>query len=87
MNNILKMLNNNILEIISNHLSFLEHDAYEIRLRINCPVLVKGINGNYYLDFNHISANYDEEFYKVSKKDIDNTVAKLTLNSIHAFEK
>jgi len=48
MNSILKVLNNNIRNIISNHIRFFQDDAIEIRLRVNSPVVVKTINGDYF---------------------------------------
>lgn len=77
MNNILKLLSSNLKNIVSKQSLILGSDTVEIRLRINSPILVKKIKNNLFLDEN----------YKVSKRDIDDTVANLTRNSIHAFEK
>ena len=77
MNNILKLLSNNLKDIVSKQSLLLGSDTVEMRLRINSPILVKKIKRDYFLDEN----------YKVSKRDIDDTVANLTRNSIHAFEK
>jgi len=87
MNNILKLLCNNTKNIVSSHLSFFENNAYEIRLRINSPVEIKCTTGDYFLDLNNKTKNYIEGYYLIKKSDIEETIAKLTLNSIHAFEK
>lgn len=77
MNNILKFLSSNLKNIVSKQSLLLASDTVEIRLRINSPILIKRIKQDFFL----------EENYKVSKKDIDDTIANLTRNSIHAFEK
>lgn len=87
MDNILKLLCNNTKNIVLSHMSFFRDNAYEIRLRINSPVEIKNINGNYFLDENKKSRNIQDDYYLIKKSDIDETIAKLTLNSIHAFEK
>lgn len=87
MKNIIKLLNSNINKILSNHSRFFEYDAIEIRLRTNSPVFVKSIKGDYFLGLNDISRKYNDNYYKIKKKDIADTIANLTLNSIHAFEK
>jgi len=87
MNNILKVLSCDIRNIVMSHMNFFESSAFEIRLRINSPVSIKSINGNYFLDINKKSINMQEDYRIIKKKDIEETVASLTLNSIHAFEK
>lgn len=87
MYNILKLLCNNIKNIVSSHMSCFEDNAFEIRLRINCPVEIKCTSGDYFLDTNKKSKNITDSLYLVKKSDIEETLAKLTLNSIHAFEK
>lgn len=87
MNNILKLLCSNIKNIVSSHISFFKDNAFEIRLRINSPVEIKSINGDYFLDLNKKSNNDIDGYYLIKKSDIDETIAKLTLNSIHAFER
>lgn len=87
MNKIIGFLNDTTKNLISNHIKFFQKDAFEIRMRINCPIIVKTLNGDYFVDFNKISQEYNDTFYKVKKSDIDETLAKLTHNSIHAFEK
>lgn len=77
MNNILKVLSSSIQNIVSKQNLLLGSDTVEIRLRINSPILIKKIKNEIFID----------EDYKISKKDIDDTVANLTRNSIHAFEK
>jgi len=62
---------------MSKHSLLLGNDTVEIRLRINSPIMIKKIKSDIFL----------EENYKISKRDIDDTVANLTRNSIHAFEK
>jgi len=76
MNNILKLFSGGLGEILSDQSMLSGDDTVEIRLRINSPILIKKINKAFFLDN-----------YKVTKKDIDDTVANLTRNSIHAFEK
>lgn len=87
MNNILKLLCSNTKNIVSSHISFFENSAYEIRLRINSPVEIKCTTGDYFLDLNKKSKSNIDGFYLIKKSDIEETIAKLTLNSIHAFEK
>lgn len=87
MKNILKVLSSNIRSIVENHMMFFEKNAYEIRLRINSPVNIKSLHGNYFLDIDKKSLNIPEAYYTIKKKDIDETISCLTLNSIHAFEK
>ncbi len=87
MNNILKLLCNNTKNIVSSHMSFFKDNAFEIRLRINSPVEIKNISGDYFLDVNKKSRDIPNDYYLIKKSDIDETIAKLTLNSIHAFEK
>ncbi len=87
MNNILKLLCSNIKNIVLSHISFFEDNAFEIRLRINSPVEIKSVSGNYFLDLNKKSGSFNDSYYLVKKSDIEDTVAKLTLNSIHAFER
>lgn len=77
MNNILMLLSSNLKNIVSKQSLLLGSDTVEIRLRINSPILIKRIKQDLFLN----------ESYKVSKRDIDETVANLTRNSIHAFEK
>lgn len=77
MNNILKLLSANLKNIVSKQSMLLGSDTVEIRLRINSLILVKKVKSSFFLDDN----------YRVSKRDIDETVANLTRNSIHAFEK
>lgn len=77
MNNILKLLSSNLKNIVSKQSLLLGSDTVEIRLRINSLILIKKIKSTFFLDDN----------YRVSKRDIDDTVANLTKNSIHAFEK
>lgn len=77
MNNILKLLSGNLKNIVSKQSLMLGSDTVEIRLRINSLILIKKIKSSFFLDDN----------YRVSKRDIDDTVANLTRNSIHAFEK
>lgn len=77
MNNILKLLSSNIRNIVSKQSLLLGSDTVEIRLRINSPIMIKNLKSTLFLDNN----------YKVSKKDIEDTVSNLTRNSIHAFEK
>ncbi len=77
MNNILKLLSSNIKNIVSKQSLLLGSDTVEIRLRINSPIMIKKIKADIFL----------EEDYKISKRDVDDTVANLTRNSIHAFEK
>ncbi len=76
MNGILKLLSSNLKDIVSKQSSLLGDDTVEIRMRINSPVLIKKVKSDFFLGD-----------YKVSRKDIDETVANLTRNSIHAFEK
>jgi stage III sporulation protein AA len=87
MNNILKLLCSNIRNIISSHISFFEDSAFEIRLRINSPIEIKSIFGDYFIDFNKKTNNYIDGYYLIKKSDIDETISKLTLNSIHAYER
>ena len=51
-------------------------EVVEIRLRINSPVLIKGLK----------KEKFSDENILVDKKDIDEIVGNLTKNSIHAFE-
>lgn len=77
MNNILKFFSSNIKNIVSKQSLLLGSDTVEIRLRINSPIIIKKIKSDFFLD----------DSYRISKRDIDETVSNLTRNSIHAFEK
>lgn len=77
MNNILKFLSSNMRNIVSKQSMLLGNDTVEIRMRVNSPILIKKVKTEFFIDDN----------YKISKRDIDDTVANLTRNSIHAFEK
>lgn len=87
MKNILKVLSLNIRNIAASHLDLIEHDAFEIRLRINSPLSIKCVQGNYFLDLNKKSSSIPDAYYFINKRDIEETIANLTLNSIHAFER
>ncbi len=77
MNDILKLLSDNLKNIVSKQSLVLGSDTVEIRLRINSLILIKKTRTYFFLD----------DTYRVSKRDIDETVANITRNSIHAFEK
>lgn len=77
MNNVIKLLSNNLRNIVSRNLTLLSNDVVEIRLRVNSPVLIKKVKFDFFL----------EEDYKINKRDIDETISNFTRNSIHAFEK
>lgn len=77
MNDMLRLFGGKLGDILSGQLLLPANDIVEVRLRINSPILIKKINKAFFLDSS----------YMVTKKDIDDTVANLTRNSIHAFEK
>ncbi|MDF2950128.1 MAG: stage sporulation protein [Sedimentibacter sp.] len=77
MNSILKLLSNNVRNIVAKQSLLLGSDTVEIRLRINSPIMIRKVRNEIFLDDN----------YKISKKDIEETVSNLTRNSMHAFEK
>ena len=75
MMNLLNYLNTRVKNVISKESGIL-NGIIELRLRINCPVLVKTLRKEMFLDEN----------IKITKKDIDDILGNLTKNSIHAFE-
>ena len=75
MMNLLNYLNIRVKNVISQESGIL-NGIIEIRLRINCPVLVKTLRKEMFLNEN----------IKIAKKDIDDILGNLTKNSIHAFE-
>ncbi|HBV67352.1 MAG TPA: stage III sporulation protein AA [Clostridiales bacterium] len=75
MNSIAMFLSNSLREIVAKHSHALGSDTVEIRLRINSPILIKKVKSSFFLSG-----------YSVSKKDIEDTIANITRNSIHAFE-
>lgn len=87
MYNILEILGTNIKKIIEDSIDISHEDIYEIRLRINSPVLIKGIKGSFYVSVGKKTIDIPSSYYAVSKRDIEETMGKITLNSIHAFEK
>ncbi|NLJ57496.1 MAG: stage III sporulation protein AA [Tissierellia bacterium] len=74
MENILNSLSGRINRAVSKEESILK-EAVEIRLRINSPISVKTRKKHVFLGL------------VINKKDIDETVANFTKNSMHAFEK
>lgn len=48
---------------------------------------IKSVQGNYFLDVDKKASIIPNDYYVISKKDIEEIIANLTLNSIHAFEK
>lgn len=87
MNNILLSLGNSLRRIVTSHEDFIQANIFEIRLRINSPIYIRSIHGNYFLDYNKKSSCISHDYYLIKKKDIDETMSNFTLNSIHAFEK
>lgn len=87
MNNILKLLNQKISSIVLSHLNIIERDAFELRMRVGSPLSIKCISGSFFLDINKKTAKIADDYYLISKMDIEETISSLTLNSIHAFEK
>lgn len=82
-----KYVNMNIRDILLSQDENILRTVYEIRLRINCPIFLKSSNGDYFITKGKISKAYTEDFYKIKKSDIVSTIAALTSNSIHAYEK
>lgn len=86
-NKVLKYLSMNIRNILQSQSQIDLYEIYEIRLRINMPVFVKSINGDYFITYNKKSKLNCNDYYKIKKTDLGATVAALTSNSIHAFER
>lgn len=82
-----KYLNTTIKKILQNQSDEILNTVYEIRLRINCPILLKCSTGDFFISYGKISKSYTDDFYKINKSDINTTIAALTSNSIHAYEK
>lgn len=82
-----KYVNMNIRDILLSQDEDILRTVYEIRLRINCPIFLKSSKGDYFITNGKISKTYTEDFYRIKKSDIASTIAALTSNSIHAYEK
>lgn len=80
-------VNTNIRDILLSQSEDILNTTYEIRLRINCPIFLKSSRGDYFISYKIMSRTYTEDFYKIKKSDIASTIAALTSNSIHAYEK
>lgn len=85
--NIFDILGTNIKKNFEGSIDISREGVYEIRLRIDSPVLIKGLKGSFYVSAGKKSVDLPSSYYAVSKRDIEETVSKITLNSIHAFEK
>ncbi len=86
-NQVSKYLSSNIKDILLSQSDDILDTVYEIRIRINCPILLKSSIGDYFISYGKSSKSYTDDFYKISKSDISSTIASLTSNSIHAYEK
>lgn len=82
-----KYVNTNIRDILLSQNEDILNTVYELRLRINCPIFLKSSTGDYFISYGKISKSYTDDFYKINKSDIASTIAALTSNSIHAYEK
>ncbi len=82
-----KYVNMNIRDILLSQDEDILKTVYEIRLRINCPIFLKSSKGEFFITNGKISKTYTEDFYRIKKSDITSTIAALTSNSIHAYEK
>ncbi len=80
-------VNVNIRNILLSQDENLLESVYEVRLRINCPILLKTSKGDFFVTNNKLSKTSSDDFYKIKKNDIVSTIAALTSNSIHAYEK
>lgn len=87
MESIINFLRGDIKDAILKNMEFLKHNAIEIRLRINSYIVAKSPECSYFIDKKGINKKINEKFYKITKEDIEETVALLTSNSLHAFEK
>ncbi len=85
-NNIIKYLSINIKNIMLTQNSIIIQDTYEIRIRVNTPIYIKTMQGNYFISYNKYSHTYNDSYYKVNRNDIKHTMAALTSYSIHAYE-
>ena len=86
-NKVSKFVNINIRNILLSQEENILNSVYEVRLRINCPIFLKTSRGDFFITNNKASSTYSDDFYKIKKNDIVSTIAALTSNSIHAFEK
>lgn len=86
-NQVSKYVNSNIKDILLSQSKDILDTIYEIRIRINCPILLKSSTGDYFISYGKIAKSYTDDFYKISKSDISSTITALTSNSIHAYEK
>lgn len=82
-----KYVNTNIRDILLSQSEDILNTVYELRIRINCPIFLKSSTGDYFISYGKISKSYTDDFYKINKGDIASTIAALTSNSIHAYEK
>lgn len=82
-----KYVNTNIRDILLSQSEDVLNTVYELRIRINCPIFLKSSTGDYFISYGKISKSYTDDFYKINKGDIASTIAALTSNSIHAYEK
>ena len=82
-----KYVNTNIRDILLSQNEDILNTVYELRLRINCPILLKSSTGADFISYGKISKSYTDDFYKINKSDRASTIAALTSNSIHAYEK
>ncbi|QSX06826.1 stage III sporulation protein AA [Sedimentibacter sp. zth1] len=86
-NKVSKFVNNNIRNILLSQEKTILDAIYEVRIRVNYPVYIKTKKGDFFLDIKEKSKIIVDGFYKLKKIDISSTVALLTSNSLHAFEK
>lgn len=77
MDEIVDMLSRDIKNIVKKYISENQDNLSEIRLRINSPLYLKTA----------VKGLFPDKSYKITRKDIDETLSGITHNSIHAFEK
>lgn len=83
---ILKYFNNNIKSILLSQDEEFIKKIYEIRVRVNNPIYVKTIDGNYFLGNKRRTTNYLTSIYHIKKRDIETIVGAITSYSLHAYE-
>lgn len=86
-NQVSKYVNLKIRNILLSQEETLLNNIYEIRLRIDNPIYVKTSQGSFFITDGKKSNFRNENYYKIKKSDIISTVAAITSNSLHAYEK
>lgn len=79
-------LSTNLTNILLSQDDLIIKNIYEIRIRINTPIYIKTLNGNFFISLKKYSVMSHSNYYKITKNDISHTMSSLTSYSLHAYE-